>query len=449
MVALVAGDSIVIHTHISGGDGTYTGNDYDFSISADGGIGRMDGRISEKYTNPTATNLASSWNAYGSGGFGGLGIIQLMVPPGDSISTSDGTNTILDDNIKIIFEGSTLFGSDKMRFLAWRGMPGSDGVFRDDSGAPVITGRADGGDMRPRPTLIPAPFGSRSRARSRWIDMGAVDRTMTTSAGDGPRSVVQQPGYSVGETFGPLPEFAAIESASGVAGFVRTADDGVGVRVDYPEIVGSLVIASIERGKLYRGRSALLLNLQAPSAVLGNEPDRYAHYAAVVRLGPTVVSEFRILGHDGMAVYVDASDGVLPDVGEFRLDVQAKFFSIYTGDIEGYSRSFVGRDGTGGNPNVRVPRSNLQIAFAFHQDPGDPNARRFPAVVPGSPITFFADWDNPAKLEEIRSGGYRFVMYDIIFDSKYEVDPRFPNTTAVSPEDPRLEIRRLVLPYRY
>ena len=448
MVVLMAGDSIVIHTHISGGDGTYTGNDYDFAISADGGIGRMDGRISEKYTDPTASNLADSWNAYASGGFGGLGIIQLMAPPGDPISTSDGTNTILDDNIDIVFEGATLFGSDKMRFLGWRGMPGSDGVFRDDSGAPVITGRADGGDMRPRPILVPAPFGSRSRARSRWIDMGAVDRVMAASA-DGPRSVVQQPSYAVGETFGPLPEFAALEGTSGVAGFVRTVDDGVAVRVDYPKIVGALAIASVERGRLFRGSSAIVVNLQVPSPELGSEANRYANYAAVLRQGPTVVGEFRILGHDGSALYVDAGDGVVPDGVPLRLDVLAKFFTVFTGDVEGFSKSFVGRDGTGGNPNVRVPRTNLQIAFAFHQNPSDPTAQRYPSIVPGSPLTFFADWDNPARLEEIRSGGYRYVMYDIIFDSKFEVDPRFPNTAEVNPEEPRLELRRLVLPYRY
>jgi hypothetical protein len=70
-------------------------------------------------------------------------------------------------------------------------------------------------------------------------------------------------------------------------------------------------------------------------------------------------------------------------------------------------------------------------------------------VVPGQALGFFADWTNAAKLEQLRSGGYRFVMYDLIFDTDFEVDPRFPNDAKLGPDTPRPEVRRLVLPYRY
>ena len=109
------------------------------------------------------------------------------------------------------------------------------------------------------------------------------------------------------------------------------------------------------------------------------------------------------------------------------------------------AQTFVGRSGTS-NPNVRIPRANLRIRFAFHQDPSRVTAKRFPP----KDGEYFAEWGDAAKLEELREGGFRFVKYDILFHTQYEWDPvGFPNTFGLSADTPLPEIRRLVLPYRY
>jgi hypothetical protein len=445
MVVLMAGDSIVLHTH----GGTYTSPNFDanFAITADGGVGLLDpyggnaNAIVGKYNHPSYG--ASTWNGAPSGGFGGLGVIQLMAPPGDPNSTTDGTRTILDDNIVILNNGIPLSGQGKMNYISWRGTPDKDGVFKDDFNQNVTTARAEAGDLRPRPILMPAPFGSRSRIRSKWIDMGAVNRTMSDVAGDGPRGLMTPAGFTPGSTYGPIPEFEALTSD----GFVKTVDNLDGVLIDYPEILAALGVASIERGTSYRGTTTNRVRLGQPNAILGASADRYSNYTAIVRRGADRVGEYRIVGHDDGSLYL-APGADLPDGVPLTVAVVAKFFSIFTGTVEGFSQSFIGRDGFG-DPNLNVPRSNVQIAFAFHQNPGNSAALRFPAVVPGQALGFFADWTNAAKLEQLRSGGYRFVMYDLIFDTDFEVDPRFPNDAKLGPDTPRPEVRRLVLPYRY
>ncbi len=278
------------------------------------------------------------------------------------------------------------------------------------------------------------------------FDLGVVDRTIAAGPDGNPRGV-QVPGYTVGEDFGPLPEFAALDEET--PGFVRTVDHLGGTRIDYPVIVSGLSVASIDRGMSFRGRSAIRVNLAtANAALLAEGTNRYSNYTAIVRQGATQMGEFRILGHDGSSLFLDAVDGTLPDGLSLSVEVLAKFFTIYTGGTEGFSQSFIGRPGTG-NPNLNVPRANVRISMAFHQDPGDISAMRYPPIVPGTELGFFADWNDPVKLEEIRSGHFRYMMYDIIFDTDFEVDPNFPNNAKLGPDTPRPEIRRLVLPYRY
>ena len=91
-------------------------------------------------------------NARPSGGLGGLGIIQLMAPPGSS--NSDGTNTVLDDRINLIGPTGQLGGSTKQRYLAWRGFPNAAGKWVDDKGNEIKVGD-NAGDSRPTPILLP------------------------------------------------------------------------------------------------------------------------------------------------------------------------------------------------------------------------------------------------------------------------------------------------------
>ncbi|MFN6194982.1 MAG: hypothetical protein ACK5BN_14315, partial [Planctomycetota bacterium] len=86
------------------------------------------------------------------GGFGGMGIVQLMVPPGTAATSTDNTNTILDDNIIFRLPNTTteITGAGKRQLLAWRGFPNNSGVFVDDAGNPTNIGNNEG-DIRPAP----------------------------------------------------------------------------------------------------------------------------------------------------------------------------------------------------------------------------------------------------------------------------------------------------------
>ncbi len=80
-----------------------------------------------------------------------MGVVQLYVPYG---TNSDGTNTILDDGLRVFKSGVQVFGQEKQRYIAWRGFPDASGVMVDDSGNPTNIGDGDG-DIRPTPVLLP------------------------------------------------------------------------------------------------------------------------------------------------------------------------------------------------------------------------------------------------------------------------------------------------------
>lgn len=152
MLILVAGNQIQLHVK---GE-TYANNDYDFVLSADGGVG-VSGAfgspvVTRKYAvNGQPTFAGSYYDSRPLGGFGGMGTIELMTHVGNN---ADGTNTVLDDNIVLFSNGVPLAGAQKQRYLAWRGYRNAQGVFVDDAGAPVVIGMNEG-DMRPTPHLLP------------------------------------------------------------------------------------------------------------------------------------------------------------------------------------------------------------------------------------------------------------------------------------------------------
>jgi hypothetical protein len=131
---------------------TYANNDFDFALSADGGIGRQGpftgNPIDGKYPPPAA----AAFDFAGAGGFGSLGVIQLATRIDGS--NSDGTNTIFDDNVHFVRNGQRLTGATKQRYLAWRGFLDASGVGVDDRGQPTAIGDNEG-DMRPSPALLP------------------------------------------------------------------------------------------------------------------------------------------------------------------------------------------------------------------------------------------------------------------------------------------------------
>src|SRR5690606_2762487 len=108
--------------------------------------GRYSYEISAKY--PVGNN---TWDLLPAGGFGGLGVIQLMTPIGTNV---DGTNTVLDDGIELYRSGQRLTGAAKTRYLGWRGYLDPNGIWVDDAGNPTGVGKGHG-DMRPDPILLP------------------------------------------------------------------------------------------------------------------------------------------------------------------------------------------------------------------------------------------------------------------------------------------------------
>ena len=146
MLALFALGGIELHVK---GE-TYRNGDAEFVLSADGGVGAQ-GNFAGI---PIAGKYPAGLPSYGSlpaGGYGGLGIIQLVAPFG---ANRDNTNTILDDGITVFRNGAPLTGAQKTRFLGWRGYQNAAGVWVDDSGAPTGFARGEG-DMRPAPVLLP------------------------------------------------------------------------------------------------------------------------------------------------------------------------------------------------------------------------------------------------------------------------------------------------------
>ena len=115
MVVLMSATKIKIHAHNNGnrytyeGDPSHTNNNstnknYNFAISADGGVCRTGTFgapvVRRKYpANGQGMMSGTQYDSNPLGALGGMGIVQLMTPPGDN---SDGTNTVLDDNIEIV-----------------------------------------------------------------------------------------------------------------------------------------------------------------------------------------------------------------------------------------------------------------------------------------------------------------------------------------------------------
>ena len=136
-----------LELHVKGE--TWRNGDSDFVVSADGGIGRQGAfsgiGLDAKYP------VAAARSSMPAGGYGGLGLIEFIVPFGIN---ADSTNTVLDDGITVVRNGVALTGANKTRFLGWRGFQNAAGVFVDDRGVPTNQLRGEG-DLRPSPVLLP------------------------------------------------------------------------------------------------------------------------------------------------------------------------------------------------------------------------------------------------------------------------------------------------------
>ncbi|MBI5851213.1 MAG: hypothetical protein HZB39_09310, partial [Planctomycetes bacterium] len=353
--------------------GTYSERDYSFALSADGGTGTQGEfagtSIQSKYP-------PSIYPQRPIGGFGGMGLIQLHVPPGDD---ADGTGCAFDDHIRFLDVDANGFpfevsAARKTALLGWRGWAQPDGTRVDDRGR--VLARLEGeGDMRPSPILLPLPFDTVTRARSRWIDLGGVARRRVDEApGPGvPGVVVTDPQNA------PLPDlgdpqlgFADIHADGPHAGFL-TWDQSGEHRPAVVTIDGldERAVLAARTGASFDGRPSYHVDLDMP---LGGERDRYAGYRLLLigRFGESR-GEFRILAHDGTSVEL-APDGAFPASG-----IRARVIARFAGALSNGGAT-LGRTRPGSPPGTREPRANLRFGFAFTTDPhGDPITQRWPA----------------------------------------------------------------------
>jgi hypothetical protein len=427
----------------------FEGNDYSFAISADGGLTLTGGyggiSIQGKYPASGQAMLSGlTYDEEPTGALGGLGIVQFLVPPGDN---SDGTNTVLDDNINFYLPTSSapLIGKQKQQLLGWRGFPNAQGIWVDDDGeetkilgTPTDPGGNEG-DIRPSPILMPCPFSPQSRVRSKWIDTGRSQREYLTPGSTGTSDPYSQTfqferriAEANGAVLGPIYEFAGTDED----GYVEFSSNGQSaVKIDYPDPpFDPVAVASLAADASYLGKPAYKVTLATPA--LG-EANRYAVYEGeLLNNADSVLAGFRILSHTASELWLDPTAGALP-LNATKFQVRGKFFKIITNGTEG-----LGPVVPGGSP---VPLANLRIGFAFHNNPQDGLGGRFPT----KEQDWLYDLDDPVFVEWIsqqpplgRNRHPRYVQWDVIFD----IDR---TGQGLKPSTPRPELHFLRVPFRF
>ena len=431
MVVLMSATRIEINARGTGTNYLYGGpagdnNNYDFSISADGGIcatGTFQAPIVQrKYVSNSGTAIPATfrttYDVAPLGGFGGMGIVQLMAPAGDN---TDNTNTRLDDNIVVLRSGVAVTGTAKTNLLAWRGYQG-----RDDAGT-VVTINDNEGDIRPSPVLLPAPFGNLSRVRSQWIDTGSSVRRGLVSDDNLPRGIVEQNGAQRG----PRYEFAGVNNSTGYANYTLV---GTQARSVFATAVAASPILTSDAAASYLGQPAYRVELS--TSALGTTVDRFSQYEAeLLDASGTLVGSFRILAHTDRELFLSTAAGALPTTAT-QLQVRTKFYEVETNGVKGQGSTYLGSGG------VRVPIANVRIGFAFHQNPASPTATRFPAT------GFAYNLEDPAVQEQIRALGAAFVQWDVLFDTAFKATPG-DAPPALSSDTPRPQLNFLRLPFRF
>ena len=450
MVVLMSAKAIEIEAHGDSGQnrflyGTppnpqFAGEDYSFSVSADGGICKVGSfgtgtNVFAKYrTNGQPMWLPTTYDANPAGGVGGMGIVQMMAPPGDN--SVDGTNTILDDNIHFYMPGmmvvagpsnpaNRLTGLAKQQLLGWRGFPDSQGEWRDDGGD--LTSNAEG-DIRPAPILVPSTLQVTSRVRSKWIDTGSSQRREVM----GPDGAARGLDVSGGAEVGPLFAFEGTDSS----GYARHLVNGPNnVTPVFDTVISATDVQDIDSNSSFLGAPAYRVQLAAD--VLGDDV-RYVQYEAEL-LNPAgeLLQGYGILTHNADTLWLDARRGPIP-AGATALRVRAKFFEIRVNGNESFGATY------GPTSQTQVPKSNVRIGFAFHRGlPNSPNGERYP----DGEQDFAYDLNDGDLQDWLAGGAPRFVMWDVTFDLQYR--PGGPVPPFVTSSPPLPELRFLRLPFRF
>lgn len=422
MVVLMAGRGIVLHTH---GE-TFANRDYDFALSADGGVCRtstfLAPTVQSKYpANGQPTISGSTYDSSPLGGFGGLGVIQLMVPTGTD--NQDGTNTVLDDSITIVRNGQTLQGAEKQRFLGWRGFPDDQGNFVDDFGTPTNTAGGQG-DLRPAPVLLPAPFTihGRARARSGWLPLGALQRRSVGAPDGEPRAVV-------GENL----RFARPARSDGWLPFGagRLAAETGGVAL----LEAPVAIASFVNDTMTFAEPVYAVRLAAPLQQV--DRDQFVGSVAELRqsTGGTLL-RLRVLGNTADTLFLVASAPLPPQATHLQL--HGFYAELATTEPQSYLAA----------PQTWLPRANARLGFAFHRDPARAATNGYdPERYPPQVGTFVTDPSDPSVRTALQTLGPTHLQWDVLLDGEFRRDAsdQPPPADAGS----ALALRRLWLPVRF
>lgn len=446
MVVLMSAKAIQIEAHGNSSNnrflyGTpsnpqFQGRDYSFAVSADGGVGRVGGfgtgiEVAGKYPQNGQQMIAGAdYDTNPSGGLGGMGVVQLMVPPGDN---SDGTNTVLDDRIEFFLPGSNwqnpITGLAKQQLIAWQGFPDEENRYRDDDGNLTELGAVEG-DIRPAPVLLPATIQAKSRARSKWIDTGRSQRRELGAPDGAPRGI----DTGSGAVAGPVFQWAGTRT-DGYVDYGPLGESNVEAR--YGTVVEPVPIASVDAGASYLGRPAYRVELASP--VLSDEPRYVQHEAELLGAGGALLQGYGILAHDADTLWLDAARGPLPGAA-VDLRVRAKFFEVRVDGTESLGSTY----GAIGQP--RVPIGNVRIGFAFHRDPGPGGVAqdRFPQ----GEGEFVYDWTDADLEAYFAAGAPRYVMWDVTFDLQFRPQGAVP-PPFLTPGQELPELRFLRLPFRF
>ncbi|MEZ5989826.1 MAG: Ig-like domain-containing protein [Planctomycetota bacterium] len=416
MVVLMSASRIDLHTH----GGTFAGGDYEFSVSADGNISR----VSSYSTVRTKKYVGLTSNKNNAGGYGGMGIVQLMTPPG---TDSDNTGTTLDDNIRVINGTAILTGAQKTSYLVK-------------------------GDVRPDPYFLPVTYGRFSSAETKWVStLYSERRENVAPQSAGPRVIDSKLGKAGPEWF-----FSGLSTTGSNKGWLVTDPTSGALVFPAEKLVGGGTRAQISSFQShaadYYGVKAHVVKLSAsvlPDPKTGGWS--YSNYRARVYNGTELLGEYRVLTHTEDEIWLEAGANPMhPDSSS--LEIAAKFVSVETQGVEGLGETYEVIQGVN---KYRYPIANVQVGFAFHDDPSNPNVQgskdlnRFPQEI--GDFLFDLDLNNTALREQLRNLHYRFAKVRFRFNLNY--NPENPDITpGPNPVQPGVErpgIRFVVLPYRF
>ena len=252
-----------------------------------------------------------------------------------------------------------------------------------------------------------------------------------------PRGIVEgpQPSPLNQSQAGPRYHFNGVDPNTGYANYELT---GELAKVVYPLINEVPLTAIASQGEAtYLDEPAYTVELVAPA--LGSVVDYYVQNDAELLDGSsTVIASLRILHHTDKKLWLSTETGLLP-AGAVRVQLRSRLFQVITDGVEGLGSTY-----PGSQSGTRVPNANVRIGFAFHQDPANSAASRYP-VANGD---YVYDLSDPAVQEAIRQLGAAYVQYDVIFDGSFKSVPT-DEPPDLSPLVPRPELHYLRLPYRF